>query len=205
MKFKIKPRAAIALFIALLLVVDQVVKIWVKTHMTLNESITVFRNWFFIRFIENPGAAYGMELGGDYGKLILSLFRLVAIVLLCIYINRLLKKGTTTRGMLVGLSLVIAGAIGNVIDSAFYGIFFTESTFMSVAEFTNGGGYASFLHGKVVDMLYFPIIKSTYPAWFPWVGGEPFEFFSPIFNIADSYISVGVLYLIIFQRKAFLK
>lgn len=191
------------LLMALLLILDQVVKIIVKTHMTLDQSIPVFGNWFLIRFIENPGAAWGFEFGGNYGKLFLSLFRIVAVVFLFYFLNRMIKKGAP-KGVLIGFSLIIVGAIGNIVDSMFYGMIFNESTFSSVATFLpEGGGYASFLHGKVVDMLYFPIIRSTYPAWFPGVGGEPFTFFSPVFNLADSYISIGVIYMLLFQWKYF--
>ena len=194
----------IVLFIVLLLVIDQVVKIVVKTHMTLDQHIAVFGHWFYIRFIENPGAAYGFEFGGSYGKLFLSLFRIVAVGFLVWFMGKLMKRGAP-KGVLFGFAMLIAGAIGNILDSAFYGMIFSESGFSTVATmFPEGGGYAPFLHGKVVDMLYFPIIRSTYPAWFPWVGGESFEFFSPVFNFADAYISVGVIYLLIFQHKYFL-
>ena len=171
-----------------MLLVDQAVKIWIKTHFTLDESVDVFGQWFRLRFIENPGAAYGMELGGKYGKLILSLFRIFAVSLIGYYI--------------FGKLLIFTGALGNIIDCAFYGLIFSESTFLEVAKiFPEGGGYGTFLHGKVVDMLYFPIINSHYPEWFPFVGGERFIFFSPVFNIADAYISVGVIYLLLFQHK----
>ncbi len=196
-------KTKIGLLVLLLLVVDQVIKVWIKTHMTIDQSFTIFPNWFFIRFIENPGAAFGFELGGSYGKLILSLFRIVAIGALGYYIWYLLKKQVRT-GVIVGFTLIFAGALGNLIDSAFYGMLFSESTYSAVATFLpEGGGYAGFLHGKVVDMLFFPIVEGVYPDWFPWIGGEDFLFFSPVFNFADSYISIGVLYLLIFQFKFF--
>ena len=193
----------IILLIVALLVFDQIVKIWIKTHFMLDQSVTVFPNWFFIRFIENPGAAFGFELGGNYGKLILSVFRLLAIGALGYYIFYLYRQ-KAPAGVLAGFSLIFAGALGNVLDSAFYGLLFSESTFTSVATFLpEGGGYAGFLHGKVVDMLFFPIVEGVFPSWSPGVGGEPFLFFSPIFNFADSYITVGVIYLLLFQRKYF--
>ena len=166
----------IILLIVALLVFDQIVKIWIKTHFMLDQSVTVFPNWFFIRFIENPGAAFGFELGGNYGKLILSVFRLLAIGALGYYIFYLYRK-KAPAGVLAGFSLIFAGALGNVLDSAFYGLLFSESTFTSVATFLpEGGGYAGFLHGKVVDMLFFPIVEGVFPSWIPGVGGEPFCF-----------------------------
>ena len=193
----------IFLIVAALLVVDQVVKIIVKSTMHLDQSITIFPDWFFIRFIENPGAAFGFALGGDAGKLILSLFRIAAVSVLVWYILQLFKKKAPT-GVIVGFALITAGAAGNIFDSMFYGLLFSESTVYQVASFLpEGGGYAGFLHGHVVDMLYFPIWRGYYPGWFPWVGGESFVFFSPIFNMADSYISIGVIYLLLFQRKFF--
>lgn len=194
----------LALFILALLVLDQAVKILVKTHMTLDQHIAVLGEWFYIRFIENPGAAYGFQFGGSYGKLFLSLFRIAAVVLLVWFLNTLVRR-RAPRGTLLGFALVIAGAIGNILDSAFYGLIFNASGFTEAAVlFPDGGGYASFLHGKVVDMLYFPIIRSSWPQWIPGIGGRPLEFFSPVFNLADTYISIGAIYLILFQRKFFM-
>ncbi len=204
MEQKRKKRLLAILLIVLLLAADQIVKLCVKTHMTIDEAIPVFGQWFYIRFIENQGAAYGMELGGEYGKLILSLFRVAAVVAIGWYILRLIKRDAPT-GVIVGISVILAGAIGNILDSAFYGLVFSESTFTDVARFVPWGtGYASFLHGSVVDMLYFPIIEiDRMPDWVPFVGGEPYTFFSPIFNMADAYVTCGVVYLILFQRRFF--
>lgn len=197
-KKSIKSWAIWALVIGLV-VIDQVVKFSVKTNMTLGESHNVLGTWFRWCFIENEGAAFGMSLGGKYGKLALSLFRLVAISALAWFVGRLRRTGAK-RGVVVGFAMILAGAIGNMIDSAFYGMIFSESTFTSVAQLLpEGGGYAPFLYGKVVDMLYFPLFH--FPDWMPLIGGE--LFFSPVFNIADSYITVAVFYLILFHWKEF--
>jgi signal peptidase II len=195
---KIKSWVLWAIVVGLVLL-DQVIKISVKTSMTLGESHNVLGDWFRWCFIENEGAAWGMSLGGDYGKLILSLFRLVAIGALVWFIGHLRKK-ESPRGVIVGFALILAGAIGNMVDSAFYGLIFSESTFTSVAQLLpEGGGYAPFLYGKVVDMLYFPLFH--WPEWMPLIGGN--LFFSPVFNFADSYITIAVFYLIIFHWKFF--
>ncbi|MFI3322651.1 MAG: lipoprotein signal peptidase [Rikenellaceae bacterium] len=196
-------RIRVVILVVLLLLLDQATKILVKTSMPLGESIHVFGDWFQIRFIENRGAAYGMELGGEYGKLALSLFRIVAVGWLFYYINSLIKKGAPWK-VIFGFTLITVGAMGNIIDSLFYGLIFTESTPMAVAHFTAWGtGYDTFLHGSVVDMLYFPIINTTLPDWVPIWGGEPYIFFSPIFNVADSLISIGFIYMVLFCRKFF--
>lgn len=200
----------LAVFFTLLLIIDQVSKFIIKLNMTIGEAISVFGDWFYILFVENPGAAFGMSFGGVAGKIFLTLFRIVAIGLLTYYILKLLKRLRSDRrsvptGVMIGLVLIVAGAAGNLVDSLFYGMIFSESTPYEVATlFPEGGGYAPFLQGKVVDMLYFPIIKSTYPAWFPGVGGEEFIFFSPIFNLADTYITCGFIYLLLFQHKFFM-
>ncbi|MCT4636066.1 MAG: lipoprotein signal peptidase [Bacteroidales bacterium] len=190
-----------ALLVFLVLLVDQTVKIWIKTHMTLGEEVHVFGDWFRINFVENNGMAFGMEFWGDYGKLFLSLFRIVAVIGIGYYIYRLIKSKAHT-GYILSISLIFAGAIGNIIDSAFYGLIFNESTPFQVASFMpEDGGYAGLLHGKVVDMLYFPLFSGTYPEWFPINPGGDFTFFRPVFNIADSAISVGVFIILLFQRR----
>lgn len=195
----------VTIIVLLLLIIDQAVKLWIKTHMTLGESIPVFGSWFQIYFIENNGMAFGMQLGGTLGKLALSSLRLVLIGFIIYYIVKLIKMDAS-RGILTGMALILVGAMGNIVDSMFYGLIFNESSFTSVASvFPDEGGYAPFLFGKVVDMLYFPLVDTTLPDWVPFWGGEHFIFFRPIFNIADSCITIGVGYLLIFHRKFFLK
>ncbi len=195
----------ISLSVILLLVIDQVIKFAVKLNMTLGESIPVFGDWFQICFVENNGMAFGMQFGGVVGKVLLTLFRVVLIGFIIYYIKKvLLKKTDTPTGVLVGVSLVLVGAIGNVIDCIFYGQIFSASSYMMVSElFPSGGGYAPLMMGKVVDMFYFPIIDTTLPEWVPFWGGNEFVFFRPVFNFADSCISVAVIYMILFQRKFF--
>lgn len=193
------------LIVLLVLILDQVLKFWIKTHMTLGQEINVAGNWFILHFTENEGMAFGFTFGGAAGKLILSIFRIIAIIIIGYYIYRLRKK-SPHPGLIFSFSLIMAGALGNIIDSAFYGLIFNESSFHSVATlFPPEGGYSSFLHGKVVDMLYFPVIETTLPDWVPLWGGQPFTFFRPVFNVADSSITTGVLLLLIFQKKFFAK
>ena len=187
---------AIFIIIAILLV-DQVLKIWVKTHMTLHETITI-TNWFKICFIENNGMAYGMEIGS---KVALTLFRIIAIAFIGYYLYLQVRQQAKS-GYIVCLAMVVAGAVGNVIDCMFYGLIFSASSEFYTSFFVPfGSGYSSFLTGKVVDMFYFPIIETTWPQWVPSAGGDDFVFFSPVFNFADSSISVGVILLILFYRK----
>jgi len=192
--------------ILLILILDQAFKVWIKRHMFLGQSFEIFPHWFYLHFTENEGMAFGMTLGGDAGKLILSIFRILAVVALSIWLYRLTRKPSTPYGLVICLSLIIAGALGNILDSAFYGLIFDASHFHQISRaFPPEGGYAGFLHGKVVDMLDFPLIETRYPDWFPIVGGDDFVFFRPVFNLADSAITVGVLLLILFQRRFFTK
>ena len=186
-----------AFIVVAILVVDQVIKIWVKTHMTLHEQIEIL-SWFKIVFIENNGMAYGMEIGS---KLVLSLFRVVAVSVLGYYIVQQVKK-QARYGYLICLSMVMAGAAGNIFDSMFYGLIFNASSEFYTSYFVPfGTGYAPFLMGKVVDMFYFPLIVTTWPDWVPIFGGQPYVFFSPIFNFADASISVSVVLVLLFYRK----
>ena len=186
-----------ALIVVAILVIDQVIKIWVKTHMTLHEQIEIF-SWFKIVFIENNGMAYGMEIGS---KLVLSLFRVVAVSVLGYYIAQQVRK-QARYGYLICLSMVMAGAAGNIFDSMFYGLIFNVSSEFYTSYFVPfGTGYASFLMGKVVDMFYFPLIVTTWPDWVPMFGGQPYVFFSPVFNFADASISVSVVLVLLFYRK----
>lgn len=195
------------IIIILVLIADQVLKIWVKTDMIIGTrgEIPMIGDWFILHFTENEGMAFGMKFGGEFGKIILSIFRIIAIIAIGWYMVKITHRGEPF-GLTLSIALIFAGAMGNIIDSAFYGMIFSESTFHEAARvFPAEGGYSSFLHGKVVDMFYFPVINGYYPSWFPFWGGNEFIFFRPVFNIADSSITVGVFILILFQKRFFKK
>ncbi|MEO5995097.1 MAG: lipoprotein signal peptidase [Chitinophagaceae bacterium] len=205
--------------ILIIITIDQILKIWIKTHMPLSYSwdeyhtmLTPYdkgirplgwkRNWFQVYFVENEGMAWGWKFGGEMGKMALTLFRFFAVIFGVFYIRSIIRK-KYNRGFIICTGLIFAGALGNLIDSLFYGLIFEESTFTHVAKIFPAKGYAGFLHGKVVDMLYFPIIQSHYPSWIPFVGDKEFEFFSPVFNVADASISTGVIAILLFQKRFF--
>ena len=189
-----------------ILLADQALKFYIKTNFYLQEEHNVLGDWFRLHFVENEGMAWGLQFGGDFGKIILTLFRLVAVIFGTFYLrNIILKK--YHRGFIICAALIYAGALGNLLDSMFYGLIFSNSEPFLVAQLLPAeGGYTSFLHGKVVDMLYFPIISNAhFPSWFPFWGGEDFEFFRPVFNLADASISTGVIALLVWQKKFFPK
>jgi signal peptidase II len=190
------------LLILLILFVDQLLKIWVKTHMQLGQEIHMLGNWGILHFIENNGMAFGMEMGGRPGKFILSIFRILAIFGIGWFLSSLIKK-KANLGLILSVSAIMAGAIGNIIDSAFYGMIFSESFNHPAILFPPEGGYSYFLHGKVVDMFYFPVINTHWPHWSPFKPGESFIFFRPVFNVADSAITCGVISIVLFQKKMF--
>lgn len=171
--------------------------------MSLGDEIVIFKNWFIINFVENPGMAFGYELSGKYGKLLLSISRILLVIVIGWSLSSLYKKKGVPLGFIASVSLILAGAIGNIIDSVFYGVIFDHSYGQVAAFLPEGGGYASFLHGKVVDMFYFPLFGGTYPSWFPVIGGTDFLFFRPVFNVADSSITIGIFSIALFYWKKF--
>lgn len=205
----------VILLITLIIFIDQALKLWIKTSHPTGEVLRVFgMDWFRLHFIENPGMAWGWKFGNETGKMILTLFRLAAVIFGTWYLGRIVKQ-QYSRGFIICAGLIYAGALGNLIDSMFYGMFFDKGlhydaaineyiSYSGIAKFSSEG-YSSFLHGSVVDMLYFPMVKGHFPGWIPFVGGNEFEFFSPIFNVADASISIGVITLLIFQKRFFKK
>jgi len=187
--------------VAAVLIIDQIIKIWIKTTMHLGEEFNVFGNWFVIHFVENYGMAFGMEMGGSIGKIFLSIFRIVAVGAIIYYLIKLCKRENTSISYITCISLVLAGAVGNIIDSVFYGVIFDSSIGQVASIFPEDGGYSTWLHGRVVDMFYFPLIESRFPDWMPVWGGETFIFFRPVFNFADAAICVGLAWLLLFHRE----
>ena len=202
----------VALIILFIVIADQALKLWVKTHFHLNESQKVMGSGFQLYFVENAGMAYGWKFGGNWGKVALTVFRLAAVIFGTWYLGRIIKQ-QYHRGFIFCAALVYAGALGNLIDSSFYGLIFDKGmTFDPMIKEYNGysglaaltkHGYSTFLHGNVVDMLYFPVIRGHFPSWFPGWGGDDFEFFRPIFNLADASISTGVISILLFQKRFF--
>jgi len=203
----------VALIILLIIIVDQGLKIWIKTSYPTGPVTNVIGSKFQLYFVENSGMAWGWKFGNEWGKIFLTLFRLAAVIFGTWYLGRIVKQ-KYHRGFIICAALIYAGALGNLLDSMFYGIIFDKGmhfnpvthefdTYAGIARLTFHGGYSSFLHGSVVDMLYFPLFHGRFPSWLPVVGGDHFEFFSPIFNIADASISVGVITLLLFQKKFF--
>jgi len=202
----------VTFIILLIIIADQALKLWIKTHYHLNESHQVIGSGFQLYFVENPGMAYGWKFGGNWGKMALTIFRMGAVIFGTWYLRKIIRE-KQHKGFIFCASLVYAGALGNLIDSSFYGLIFDKGMtvdpvikdyvgYNGLAKFSSNG-YASFLHGNVVDMLHFPIIDTTWPKWVPFVGGEKLEFFRPIFNIADASITTGVLSILVFQKRFF--
>ena len=193
----------VALIIFLIVLADQALKLYIKTHFYMNDSRNVLGNWFQLYFVENEGMAYGWKFGGDAGKIMLTLFRLFAVIFGVFYLRSIIQRKYHT-GFIFCAALIFAGALGNLVDSMFYGMIFEDSFSGHLAQIFPKHGYAGFLHGKVVDMLYFPIIHDAhFPQWVPVWGGEEFVFFRPIFNLADASISTGVISILVFQKRFF--
>lgn len=193
------------LVVLIILILDQGLKFWVKTNMHYGEEFALLGlSWAKIHFVENEGMAFGLSLGSQWGKLLLSIFRIGAVVFLIYLIRSLVREGESF-GLLLSFGLILAGAFGNILDSAFYGMIFSESPYHGSAAtlFPEGGGYSTFLMGKVVDMFYFPLIDTYWPSWVPLIGDQRFQFFKPVFNVADSAITTGVISILLFHRRIF--
>ena len=197
-------KRSVLFIISAIVIADQLLKIYIKTHYHAGESHRVLGNWFQLYFIENEGMAYGWKFGGEFGKMALTLFRFGAVIYGVFYIKKIIERKYAT-GFIICVALIFAGALGNLIDSMFYGLIFESSSFdtYQIAKIFPKHGYAGFLHGNVVDMLYFPVIHTKLPSWIPIWGGTYFDFFSPIFNLADASISTGIIAILVFQKRFF--
>ena len=190
------------LIIILILIIDQTLKMWIKTHMILGQEYKILGDWFIIHFTENNGMAFGMEFWGKNGKIFLTLFRIIAVFGIGWYMKTLIKQNAP-KMVTISIALILAGALGNILDSVFYGVIFNESFYQVANLFPQDGGYSTLFQGRVVDMLYFPLFKGHYPEWFPFWANKGFIFFRPVFNIADSAITTGVAYILLFERSFF--
>jgi signal peptidase II len=190
------------LIILLILIIDQTLKMWIKTHMILGQEYEILGDWFIIHFTENNGMAFGMEFWGKNGKIFLTLFRIIAVIGIAWYMKILIKQNAP-KMVSISIALILAGALGNILDSVFYGVIFNESFYQVADLFPQDGGYTTWFQGRVVDMFYFPLLKGHYPSWFPFWANQEFIFFRPVFNIADSAITTGVAYILLFEKSFF--